>query len=139
MFGPHHKGVSLDKLKQSWERTSEPQSLDHLGLFFFDLLDSDLTVGNLILDGSDSDRVHLFILGSHEHTCHSSRVDVLDFNGFCLLLVVLVHEVDSVKKGLVVAVVTAHDLHHPVDHLGSEVGLNFLVFEGILVIVSILS
>lgn len=89
---------------------------------------------DLVLHGSDPDRVDLLVLRRDEHARHAGGVDILDFHRFIQRAVVMVHQVHREEKGLVVAVVAAHHLHHPVNHLSPQAGVDFLKPQTLLVI-----
>jgi hypothetical protein len=95
-------------------------------------------VGDLVLHGPDADGIDFLVFGRDEHAGDAGRMDILDFHGSAQCAVVVVHQVHCEKKGLVVAVIAAHDLDHPVDHFGTQVGRDLLELQTLLIILIIL-
>ena len=86
-------------------------------------------MGDLLVDQLEFERINFFILASHEHGTHSDLMEVRWRE--CLLgqLEISVHVLDGQKEGLVLALVAAENLDHPIDHLGSEVGGNLMTLQ----------
>jgi len=128
----------LNEFIQSRYNHIEVQSAKNLGFLFFDLESINLIVGDFVLHGSYANRVDFLILGGNKHTGHSSGVDILDFHRVVEFAVVVVHQVHCEEEGLIMTVVTAHDLNHPVNHLGPQAGADLLQIETLLVILTFL-
>lgn len=89
-----------------------------------DSLLGDLFVGDLLVNQGEFEGVNLLVLASHEHGTHSNLMQVSGLKDLLGVLKVAVHVVHSKEERLVLALVRAQYLNHPVDHLTTEVGRN---------------
>lgn len=133
-----HLTVGLDELIQRRNHHIVVQHRKDMGLLLFDLVRVYFVVGDLVLGGANADWVVVLIFGSHKHAGDAGQVDILNLHRLGQLLVIVVHDVHGVEKGLLVALVAAHNLDHPVDHLGSEVGTDLLAGQALLIILCFL-
>lgn len=121
--------IGLNKLINGRKGALEVHWHHNLGFLFFDLEDTDFSMSNFAVNCFDSNRVYFFIFWGNEHTCNTSGMNILNFDCFIQIFVIKIHKMHSVKKGLILAVVTAHYFHHPINHLGSQIGWYLLLLQ----------
>ncbi len=101
----------------------------HFKQFHFHLCQAflaDLLMDNFFIHRLEFQRVYFFHLCSHVHRSHSQNMQLGQWHALSYRLEVPVHQFHACEVCLVGEFVWLHDLNHPIQHSGSESGVDFM-------------
>jgi len=96
------------------------ESLDDKEFLGSQLVNGELSVGDLLHHGLHLQRLDAFVLGGHEHTRHPDDVQVVGMEEGLALCEELVHVAHRKEEGVVVALEVHGHFDFPVDHASSD-------------------
>lgn len=104
------------------------QLLFHLDDFFF----GELFAANFVINCIEFKRVDLLILGCSKHRCDANQMQIRNLQFLLTIFEELVHISHTSKETLFAHLVGRKDFNHPINHFGSEVWSNLMLFESFL-------
>ena len=86
-------------------------------------------MSDLLVNQGEFEGVDLLVLASHEHGTHSNLMQVSRLKHLLSVLKVTVHVVHCKEERLVLTLVRAQHLNHPINHLTPQIGRDRMPVE----------